>query len=103
MDTELENFLLKSLKEVGTDFYYISHLLLFYLIAERSWSGEILSSGERKYPLSKLVDILFIKEICKEKNLTCNFKYFANMYSLQNLIDNVRNTISCYWEGRIFL
>lgn len=102
IDTKLGNFFLKGLKEVGTNFYYISHLLIFYLIAEQSWKGEMLFSGEKKYQLSKLVDILFYEEICKEKNLICDMNYIINKFSLQDIINNVRKTISYYWKGGNF-
>lgn len=102
IDTELGNFLLKGLKEIGTDFYYISHLLIFYLMAEQSWKGEIFFSGEKKYQLSKLIDVLFYEEICKEKNLACDINYIVNRFSLQDVINNVRKTISYYWKERLF-
>lgn len=98
-NTKLDDFLLKGLKEVDTDFYYISHLIIFYLMAEQSWKGEFHVSGEKKYQVSKLVDVLFYEEICKEKKLTCDIDDIVKKFSLQDIVDNVRKTISYYWKG----
>lgn len=102
IDTKLGDFLLKGLKEIDTDFYYISHLLIFYFMAEQSWKGEFLFSGEKKYQLSKLVDVLFYEEICKGKKLTCDIDNIINKFSLQDIVENVRKTISYYWKGGVF-
>lgn len=93
--------ILLALAEKGSEKYFVSHCILFYLSAIDTANKEAnkhLGSGI-EYSLAKLLDIQLLENLCQNKAIRYSLDKEIKTFQIENQVNEIRKLVAHYWEG----
>lgn len=95
-ENELYNFIIMCMKEENTSDFYIAHLILLYLSAEKTWNGKYIFSDVRQYTYSRLIDLHLYKSLFINFQTYTLFEKVINSFNLSPIIQNVEKALNFF-------
>lgn len=92
-------FILKGLSLPGSSEYYISHLLLLYILVSDVLSKINLEEHILDFKLSRLVDIVALENYCNKLSIPKSFDHVLDELKLKKTVREIRNFVEVIWEG----
>lgn len=92
---------LLSLSKQGSEDYFISHCILFYLSALDAVEKETMkqSKADNYYRIAKLLDIQLLEHLCQNKAIKSGLDREIEAFQIGNQVNIIRKLITHYWEG----